>query len=506
MTKRKIRSQFYLIPMILVFVAVVIVYYGNYNNTINIIKSEYNSKIDLIEQSIQNETKYTEIISKIVERNVQESMEENSNKMIEKYKGNPNVLEWDLEKMRDQFNHMDIYILDQDLKVITSSIEEEIGLNLNAYPDYAKRLKKRLAGDQFESDTINFSILEGELKKYSYMPTPDHQYLFELSVTIKDIYPELEDLNIVYLSRDLKDKYEFVEDIRVYKYNEGQGRSHDLDAKNKQSIKNKELTKDRNIYVKKALETKEVQKHIVKDENDNTYTLKYIPYAVYSEEKKLTWWQSYVVGIQYNNQIMTKEITYQRKLFLRSMLFISVLYFVFAYTIMYLIYKNRQIAYIDYLTGLPNRKKFEETLENKMLEANKKNTKVAILFFDLNKFKEVNDRFGHSMGDQVLQEVAKRIKGEMPKRDIISRLGGDEFAGLISDLSSPHDINEIGKRMSDLFKKKFEIGLNEVGITPSIGISIYPDHGDTLEGLLLKADRAMYEAKHKQVGYKIYEK
>ena len=104
------------------------------------------------------------------------------------------------------------------------------------------------------------------------MPTPDHQYLIELSVTIKEIYPELEDLNIVYLSRHLKNEYEFVEDIRVYKYNKGQEYAYYLDPLNKQSIENKSLAKDRDLYIKKALETKGIQENTVKDGDNNIYT------------------------------------------------------------------------------------------------------------------------------------------------------------------------------------------------------------------------------------------
>lgn len=432
-------------------------------------------------------------------------MEKNSKVIIDKYKEDSNILEWNLEEMKNQLDKMDIYIIDKELKVIASSIQEEVGLDLNILPEFSKLLKQRLVGDKFESDAINFSLLNGELKKYSYMPTPDNKYLIELSITIKEIYPELEDLNIVYLSNDLKDKYPFVEDIKVWKFNKDKEYSHDLDTSKKKPSKYMKFKQHQDKYVKVALETNQVQEQIVKDDDNNTYTLRYIPYIIYHEKNRLTWWNSYVIEVVYNDQIMIEDISYQRKLFLQSMVIISVSYFLFAFIIIYLIQKKQEMAYNDHLTKLPNRKRFEEVMEYKMVQANRRNTKVAILFFDLDKFKKINDTFGHNVGDKVLQEVANRINSKMRKGDIVSRLGGDEFTALICGINSQEEIVEIVKMMSDLFDIPMNIDSQEIFIRPSIGISIYPDHGNTTEQLISKADDAMYKAKEQQVRYKTYE-
>ena len=212
---RKIKSKLYIIPMIIVFIFLIITYYKNYDNTIKIIKSEYDTKIELIEESIYNETKYTEILSKIAEKDIHTNMEKNSNVLVERYKEDPNILEWDFKEIRDQSEQMEIYILDEGLNIVASSSEDEIGLNFDNYPDFLELLKKRLKGNTFESDEINFSIEDNELKKFSYMPTPDNKYLIEFSVTINEMYPELKNLNIVYLAESLKDKYRFVEDISL---------------------------------------------------------------------------------------------------------------------------------------------------------------------------------------------------------------------------------------------------------------------------------------------------
>lgn len=205
-----------------------------------------------------------------------------------------------------------------------------------------------------------------------------------------------------------------------------------------------------------------------------------------------------------NTQLIEQNIYNQKQLFLRSMMLISILYCGFAFIIIYLINANQKIAHEDYLTKLPNRKRFEEVLETKISEANRKHTKIAVLFFDLDDFKIINDTHGHGTGDRVLQMVADIIKGEIPKGDIISRLGGDEFAGFISGISEEKEIAEIGERMIAQFKAVFNVDSIKLSVTPSMGISIYPDHGDTVETLISKADSAMYEVKDNKLRYKIY--
>lgn len=167
--------------------------------------------------------------------------------------------------------------------------------------------------------------------------------------------------------------------------------------------------------------------------------------------------------------------------------------------------QNRKTSYQDHLTKLPNRKRLEEVMEYKILESNKEKVKFIILFFDLDKFKIINDSLGHNVGDKVLQEVGKRIKREIRKEDIVSRVGGDEFIALISKITSQEEVLDIANRMLEAFKPVFKIDSKEISLDISIGISIYPDHGDGIEELILKADKAMYKAKKAKLGYKVYE-
>ncbi|MDD2401186.1 MAG: EAL domain-containing protein [Clostridia bacterium] len=149
----------------------------------------------------------------------------------------------------------------------------------------------------------------------------------------------------------------------------------------------------------------------------------------------------------------------------------------------------------DMLTGLPNRMMFEGTLQNE-LEVAKINNKIcAVIFIDLDGFKDINDILGHIAGDKILVEVGKRLKDVLYEARIIARSGGDEFLALISNLSNEEEISAIAVRLTNDFKKRFIIHEQEVYITLSIGISIFPNHGDDAESLISRADIAMYKSK-----------
>jgi PAS domain S-box-containing protein len=165
------------------------------------------------------------------------------------------------------------------------------------------------------------------------------------------------------------------------------------------------------------------------------------------------------------------------------------------------------MAYYDALTELPNRYLFKDRLKQAIVVAKKYKRLVAILFLDLDNFKRINDTLGHEMGDQLLQSVSKRlvnfVRGsdtiarviESELADTVARLGGDEFTILLTEISHIEDAAKVAQRILDLFSKPFKISDNELFISSSIGISIYPDNGDDIDALLKNADTAMYHAK-----------
>jgi len=167
----------------------------------------------------------------------------------------------------------------------------------------------------------------------------------------------------------------------------------------------------------------------------------------------------------------------------------------------------RNLAYFDSLTGLPNRILFKENLEHALAHAGRKNSKVATLFLDLDRFKWINDTMGHSVGDKLLQEFAARLTKSVRKSDCvthdnlsqsnysIARLGGDEFTIILDDLNRSQDAAVVARRIIEEASKPFFLEEHEVFVTASIGISIYPDDAEEIVTLIKYADTAMYHAK-----------
>lgn len=155
----------------------------------------------------------------------------------------------------------------------------------------------------------------------------------------------------------------------------------------------------------------------------------------------------------------------------------------------------RQMAYHDTLTGLPNRTLFQDHLNLAIIHSQRKKQKLALLFLDLDRFKDINDTLGHDIGDQLLQGVADRLRHCVRGSDTVSRLGGDEFNVLLQELGHADDAAAIAKKIVESVSHPLVIKNNTVQITASIGIAMYPDDGSNAGNLLKNADFAMYQAK-----------
>jgi diguanylate cyclase (GGDEF)-like protein len=155
----------------------------------------------------------------------------------------------------------------------------------------------------------------------------------------------------------------------------------------------------------------------------------------------------------------------------------------------------RHQAYHDPLTGLPNRLFFYEQAEDALARARAEERGLALLFVDLDGFKPVNDAFGHEMGDALLKEVAGRLVRSVRNGDIVARLGGDEFLVLLREVASPEDAEVVARRILANLRSPFRKGEQEICSSASIGIALYPDHGEDVQSLMLQADGAMYQAK-----------
>ena len=154
-------------------------------------------------------------------------------------------------------------------------------------------------------------------------------------------------------------------------------------------------------------------------------------------------------------------------------------------------------AYHDSLTGLPNRALFLDRIEQEIRHSSRDNSFLAVLFLDLDHFKQINDSFGHAAGDSVLVSVSKTLSATLREIDTIARLGGDEFTILLTDCKNVDDIDDIALKLSRAIQQPLNINNNELFVTTSIGISVYPNDGTSGEILLRNADAAMYRAKEK---------
>lgn len=152
--------------------------------------------------------------------------------------------------------------------------------------------------------------------------------------------------------------------------------------------------------------------------------------------------------------------------------------------------------YHDPLTQLPNRLCFYDRLELELYHAERNNKFLALMVLDLNLFKQVNDRYGHLAGDDLLREVADRLRKQTRKSDTVARVGGDEFFLILPDLLTPEDAEIVAEKITSEFNKPFNIEEKELKTGISIGIALYPKHGTVQETLIKSADNAMYRAKN----------
>lgn len=154
----------------------------------------------------------------------------------------------------------------------------------------------------------------------------------------------------------------------------------------------------------------------------------------------------------------------------------------------------QQLAHYDVLTGLPNRVLFNDRLQQAIISAQRNRSKIAVLFLDIDRFKQINDTLGHSAGDSLLQSVGERLLGCVREQDTISRLGGDEFVVVLNDAGSD-GAELVAQKILESILQPYPIEGHDLRITASIGIAVYPDHAANSENLIKYADVAMYQTK-----------
>lgn len=163
-------------------------------------------------------------------------------------------------------------------------------------------------------------------------------------------------------------------------------------------------------------------------------------------------------------------------------------------------------AHTDNLTGLPNRVPFQHRLERALIDAKRNEQRLAVAFLDLNGFKTINDSLGHGVGDRVLQEIAVRLRDSLRVDDTVARFGGDEFVFIINDIVSPMDARRRIDRLIQSLDAPLQLDDRKLQVSASVGLSVYPDDGESADALIQAADAAMYQAKYYNMRHYRFEK
>jgi diguanylate cyclase (GGDEF)-like protein len=160
-----------------------------------------------------------------------------------------------------------------------------------------------------------------------------------------------------------------------------------------------------------------------------------------------------------------------------------------------MIARLKHIALYDRLTRLPNRELFHDRLRLALARGRREQRQLALLYIDLDEFKRVNDTLGHDAGDRLLELVAERLEQCVRASDTVARFGGDEFVMLLENIDSPRNATAVAEKICNALHEPFRLFDQDARIVPSVGIALYPQHGDDEKLLLRRADEAMYTAK-----------
>lgn len=160
--------------------------------------------------------------------------------------------------------------------------------------------------------------------------------------------------------------------------------------------------------------------------------------------------------------------------------------------------RAHELAIKDPLTGLYNRRSLIERLEEAIAHAKRSNEQIALMFLDMDRFKTINDTLGHDVGDGLLQQISARINSAVRESDIVARLGGDEFVVLMQGLNSFADAGRVARKIAEATSPTYAVGVHKIKSSVSIGISLFPQDGDTPQLLMRNADLAMYHAKQQR--------
>lgn len=453
----------------------------DYNKLRKTVLEAQDTKISMIEDKVVKNLATIDKVYDLFDEQTAEKMESYSKELLEKYKEEPDFRKWDFTSLKEQYK-MDIFILNDKNTVIHSSFTEDIGLDFQeCCPGFSSLLDERRVGDSFTADGMDIQSKTGEVKKFSYTPTPDHKYLIELGFLLED-HEIFRQFNFLQTIDELVQEYDDINSIKVY--NSG-GNALGVKTENFQQQYIQQPHK--NVFEKVRGSGEPDELVLVEDGKQVTY--RYIPYSA-DERKGFS--TDRVVEIAYNNKVMTGLLAGYKNQFLLQLFVILIGSIILSFLIARLVAMPIHLAFHDSLTGLKNRAAFEDEI-SKRLE--RKNRKVALMMVDLDNFKAINDYLGHGEGDRILKIAAATIQETVGASNFAARVGGDEFLILLDSDETPN-LKSLADDLLQRINEKMEFHLNEKSIQTSISIGVaIATENDDFESLYAKADKALYQSK-----------
>lgn len=435
------------------------------------------TKIEMAERKIIDSLTTIDSVYSLLDYQMADEMEVYSDELLAKYEQEPNFNKWDFPELKKRFN-MEIFIINEDNKVIHSSMSKDIGLEFQkCCTGLANLLTERREGTAFTHDGMDLQQRTGEMKKFSYMPTPDHKYLIELSFALED-KEVFQQFNFMKTISILEDKYDEIDAIRVYN-----SIGHQLGVKEVRKV----LPGMRSV-IRETLRSEQPQERVLQVEEGNV-TYRYIPYIADDPRGLST---KRVVEIIHNNGELEGLLGTYRDEFILQLLLIIVAAVGLSSIIARLVAKPVYLAFHDSLTGLKNRAAFDEEIKKRL---EKKHGNVALMMIDIDNFKKVNDSLGHGEGDRILKLAATAIQNITGPSHVVARVGGDEFVVILSKIKES-ELKQLAERMVNKLKEELlaQRQLENMDVSISIGIA-YATMQDEADTLYDKADYALYKSK-----------
>ncbi|WP_107842065.1 GGDEF domain-containing protein [Metasolibacillus meyeri] len=439
----------------------------------------------LIENQILDNLETIDIVQHQLEQELSKTVEKELRQMAELYKENPNILSWDLEQMKSEHG-MEIYILDDTNTIIHTTYRTDLGISFkDCCAEFDRVLTQRRQSGEFFTEGIDISTQTNEMWKYSYLATPDHKYLMEIGIPAKEI-ALFNNFNFVDIATKLPQEYDDLLEVKIMsragKY---------LSGSNGERGSVKDSDADFQAAFQRALETSNIVQYDKQMGEGVIETYRFLPYDNVQNRSYST---KRIVFLKYNNatELAWLKVNTQQFYFILGVAMLTSLIALVALNL--ILMKTVRQAERDPLTGVYNRATYLEQVEKLLRRTQQK--KIGLLLFDVDNFKQVNDRYGHIKGDMVLVELAKMLEQLARKEGLVVRFGGDEFAIVVKDATVDKLERIANEAIRDVRQRREGSDLAWQLLSLSIGGTLQTDLQETERDLYSRADEALYASKN----------